>query len=92
MSTSPGVLYYALTHSPEPLNEEYSYALSWQAATKRLEAAGSIPVKEAEEMAKALSSDDAGIEVGPFLSCSLRQRYLKLITLFFSPFRSPCRP
>lgn len=66
MCASPGDLYYALTHSPEPLTEEYSHALSWQAATERLEAAGSIPVKEAEEMAKALSSNDAGIEVGLF--------------------------
>jgi hypothetical protein len=30
--------------------------LSWEAATKRLEAAGSIPVKEAELRAEALSS------------------------------------
>jgi hypothetical protein len=58
-----GDLYYALTHSPAPLTKEDAYALSWQAATERLEAAGSIPVKEAEMMTKALSSNDAGIEV-----------------------------
>ena len=58
-----GNLYYALTHSPEPLTEEYSHALSWEAATQRLEAAGSIPVKEAEMMADALSSRNGGIEV-----------------------------
>mmetsp|Transcript_12657 Transcript_12657/g.13570 ORF Transcript_12657/g.13570 Transcript_12657/m.13570 type:complete len:754 (-) Transcript_12657:839-3100(-) len=58
-----GNLYYALTHSPEPLTEEYSHALSWEAATQRLEAAGSIPTKEAEMMAEALSSSDSGIEV-----------------------------
>jgi hypothetical protein len=58
-----GNLYYALTHSPEPMDGEYSHALSWEAATKRLEAAGSVPVKEAELMKEALSSEDAGIEV-----------------------------
>lgn len=45
------------------MTTESSYALSWKAATERLEAAGSIPVAEAEAMAKALSSNDAGIEV-----------------------------
>jgi len=58
-----GNLYYALTHSPEPLTEEYSHALSWEAATQRLEAAGSIPIKEAEMMADALSSRNGGIEI-----------------------------
>lgn len=52
-----GNLYYALTHAPEPMEGEYMYALSWEAATKRLEAAGSMPVKE------ALNAEDAGIEV-----------------------------
>ena len=58
-----GNLYYALTHSPEPLTNEYSHALSWEAATQRLEAAGSIPVNEAELRAETLSSSDAGFEV-----------------------------
>mmetsp|Transcript_30542 Transcript_30542/g.72055 ORF Transcript_30542/g.72055 Transcript_30542/m.72055 type:complete len:921 (-) Transcript_30542:24-2786(-) len=58
-----GNLYYALTHSPEPLTAEYSHALSWEAATQRLEAAGSIPVQEAKLKAEALSSNDAGIEI-----------------------------
>lgn len=58
-----GNLYYALTHSPEPLTEGDSYALSWEAATERLEAAASIPVKEANLMNEALSSKEAGIEV-----------------------------
>lgn len=58
-----GNLYYALTHSPEPLTQDASYALSWGAATKRLERAASIPVKEAELMNEALSSKAAGIEV-----------------------------
>jgi hypothetical protein len=58
-----GNLYYALTHFPEPLSVDYSHALSWEAATERMAAAGSIPAKEAELMAQALSSNGAGIEV-----------------------------
>jgi hypothetical protein len=58
-----GNLYYALTHSPEPMDDQYTRALSWEAATERLEAAGSIPVKEAELMNEALSSEQAGVEV-----------------------------
>eukprot|EP00429_Kryptoperidinium_foliaceum_P007035 CAMPEP_0176007814 /NCGR_PEP_ID=MMETSP0120_2-20121206/3426_1 /TAXON_ID=160619 /ORGANISM="Kryptoperidinium foliaceum, Strain CCMP 1326" /LENGTH=688 /DNA_ID=CAMNT_0017340585 /DNA_START=181 /DNA_END=2244 /DNA_ORIENTATION=+ len=57
-----GNLYYALTHSPEPLSDEESFTLSWEAATKRLEAAGSIPVKEAELTAEAMKANEAGIE------------------------------
>ena len=72
-----GDLYYALTHSPAPLTEEDAYALSWKAATERLELAGSIPVTEAEMMQEALSSNAGGIEVSSlpysddFLSCLL---------------------
>ena len=58
-----GNLYYALTHSPEPLTKDDSYALSWEAATERLEAAASIPVNEANLMNEALSSKAAGVEV-----------------------------
>lgn len=58
-----GNLYYALTHSPEPLSEEYSYALSWKAATARFEAAGCIPVDEAEQYRRWESSGGAGVEV-----------------------------
>ena len=45
------------------MSEEYLHALSWEAATERLESAGSIPEKEAELKAEALSSSYAGIEV-----------------------------
>jgi DNA-directed RNA polymerase subunit N (RpoN/RPB10) len=58
-----GNLYYALTHSPVSMTEEYSYALTWEAATERLEAAGSITVKEAEAMDELRASDEAGIDV-----------------------------
>jgi Glycosyl transferases group 1 len=58
-----GNLFYAMTHSPEPLSEAYLYALSWEAATERLVAASAIPVAEAELMQQALSSKEAGIEI-----------------------------
>lgn len=59
-----GNLYYAITHSPEPLSEEYSYALSWNAANDRFAAAGCITKEESDEYARAISSDTASIEIG----------------------------
>lgn len=45
------------------MTEEYSYALTWEAATERLEAAGCITEKEAAAMEELHSSDEAGIDV-----------------------------
>jgi hypothetical protein len=58
-----GTLYYAMTHSPEPLSEEYAHALSWEAATERLIASACIPISEAEKVEEFMSSGDASIEV-----------------------------
>jgi len=58
-----GNLFYAMTHSPEPLSEEYTYALTWKAATERLIAAAAVPVEEAKQREAALASDEAGIDI-----------------------------
>lgn len=68
-----GNLYYALTHSPEPLTDEFSHALSWEAATDRFVAAGSISAAEAEAMEEALSSAAAGIDVRLIHNCFIFQ-------------------
>lgn len=72
-----GNLFYALTHSPEPLTEKYAHALSWEAATERFIAAGSISVAEAEAMEEALSSAAAGFDIDlPPLAANEKQREL----------------
>lgn len=58
-----GNLYYAMTHSPEPLSPEFLHALSWEAATERLEAAACITVEEAEAFAAAHAAQEAAVEV-----------------------------
>ena len=58
-----GNLFYAMTHSPEPMSDEYLYALSWRAATRRLEDAGCIPVNEATQLEQMDIDKDGGVEI-----------------------------
>ena len=52
-----------MTHSPEPLSEQYSYALSWEAANERFASAGCISVAESKEFENALAEVENGLEV-----------------------------
>ena len=61
--TLKGNLYYAMTHAPEPLTEEYSYAFTWEAATNRFESAGSISVAEKKALFKAINASIENNEV-----------------------------
>lgn len=80
-----GNLFYAMTHSPEPLSEEYSYALTWQAATERLIAAAAVPIEEAKQREAALASDGAGIDISlPPLVESKEGRKILSSTLRFT--------
>lgn len=58
-----GNLYYALTHSPEPMSKEYTRALSWEAANERFAAAGCISVEESKEFEKVQADVNAGLEI-----------------------------
>lgn len=75
-----GNLYYALTHSPQPLSEEYLHALSWDAANERFIAAGCISQEEADEFARIIDSDEAGIEIGlpPLIEDEERRKKLSM--------------
>ena len=77
-----------MTHSPEPLSEEYTYALTWKAATERLIAAAAIPLEEAKQREAALASEDAGIDITlPPLVESEEGRKLLSTTLRFTRHR-----
>ena len=83
-----GNLFYAMTHSPEPLSEDYRYALTWKAATERLIAAAAIPVEEAKQREAAFQSEDAGIDITlPPLVDSEEGRKLLSTTLRFTRHR-----
>ena len=77
-----------MTHTPEPLSEEYAYALTWKAATERLIAAAAIPVEEAKQREAALASDETGIDISlPPLVESEEGRKMLSTTLRFTRHR-----
>jgi hypothetical protein len=79
-----GSLFYAMTHSPEPLSDEYSHALTWKAATERLVRATAVTAEEAKQREAALL-DDAGIDITlPPLLESEEGRKLLSTTLRFT--------
>ena len=83
-----------MTHSPEPLSAEYLDALSWRAATKRLETAGCIAVAEAQKMEELHSSKEGGVEIPLPLLIESETRRKQISSTFrytrqrFSQFRS----
>lgn len=90
-----GNLYYALTHSPEPLSKESSFALSWDAANERLAAAGCITETESKEFEEYIkSSNVAAIEIGlpPLIEDEERRKKIsktvKITRARFREFRS----
>lgn len=70
-----GNLYYALTHSPEPLSDECAYALSWEAANDRFAAAGCITKIEADAFSELLGGG-VEIELPPIIDDEKRRKQL----------------